>query len=84
MRDIETEELIEDQQQVAHQLKAKDQPIPQQIRELEAASTGLREKLLVAKQQLVGGGRPQPRRSPARRQVGSWSPGHFLDDHLVT
>ena len=56
MRDIETEELIEDQQQ--------------RIRELEASTTGLREKLLVAKQQLVGGGRGAPgglRRSPARR-----------------
>merc|ERR1719412_3265656 len=56
MRDIETEELIEDQQQ--------------RIRELEASNTGLREKLMVAKQQLVGSSTrpPAARRSPARRQ----------------
>ena len=38
-RDIETEELIEDQQQ--------------KIRELERQTTHLKEKLLVAKQQLL-------------------------------
>ena len=38
-RDIETEELIEDQQQ--------------KIRELERQTTNLKEKLLVAKQQLL-------------------------------
>ena len=55
LRDIETEELIEDQQQ--------------RIRELEQHNTGLKEKLLVAKNQLVGVGRggQGPRRSPARR-----------------
>ena len=42
----------------------------QRIRELEAGNTGLREKLMVAKQQLVGtGNKPPTRRSPARRQV---------------
>ena len=43
----------------------------QRIRELEASNTGLREKLMVAKQQLVGSGSrpPAARRSPARRQV---------------
>ena len=40
VRDIETEELIEDQQQ--------------RIRELDQENKGLKEKLLVAKNQLMG------------------------------
>ena len=54
IRDVETEELIEDQQQ--------------RIRELDQENKGLKEKLLVAKNQLVGANnRPSSRRSPARR-----------------
>ena len=53
VRDIETEELIEDQQQ--------------RIREVEQENKGLREKLLVTKNQLVGTARQQARRSPAKR-----------------
>ena len=49
-RDVETEELIEDQQQ--------------QIRELERQSQHLKEKLLVAKQQLLGPGGGKPKRQP--------------------
>ena len=60
LRDIETEELIEDQQQ--------------RIRELEQQNTGLREKLLVAKNQLVGTNRQQNRRSPARRPLPPRAP----------
>ena len=77
IRDIETEELIEDQQQVSQytlynfrnlwQNIAANPGAPgwkhnftisqfQRIRELEAGTTGLREKLLVAKQQLLGCG----------------------------
>ena len=54
IRDIETEELIEDQQQVSHSPSLlKFHKKMQRIRELEAGNTGLREKLMVAKQQLV-------------------------------
>ena len=76
MRDIETEELIEDQQQVrlSHHSHQTIFFNLQRIRELEASNTGLREKLMVAKQQLVGAGSrpPAARRSPARRQVRWW------------
>jgi len=60
LRDIETEELIEDQQQ--------------RIRELEQQNTGLKERLLVAKNQLVGTNRQQNRRSPARRPLPPRAP----------
>ena len=53
VRDIETEELIEDQQQ--------------RIREVEKENKGLKEKLLVAKNQLLGTAKQPTRRSPARR-----------------
>ena len=47
---METEELIEDQQQ--------------QIRELERQAQHLKEKLLVAKQQLLGPGGGKPPKRP--------------------
>ena len=61
VRDIETEELIEDQQQ--------------RIREVEQENKGLREKLLVAKNQLVGTARQPARRSPAKRGGGGGGGG---------
>ena len=63
IRDIETEELIEDQQQ--------------RIRELDQENKGLKEKLLVAKNQLVGTSRPASRRSPARRPLPPRAPSHM-------
>ena len=62
MRDIETEELIEDQQQ--------------RIRELDQENKGLKEKLLVAKSQLMGSNRQSVRRSPARRPLPPRAPSH--------
>ena len=71
MRDIETEELIEDQQQ--------------RIRELDQENKGLKEKLLVAKNQLVGAHRPSSRRSPARRPptLPPRAPSHLSHSGLV-
>ena len=63
VRDIETEELIEDQQQ--------------RIREVEQENKGLKEKLLVTKNQLVGTARQPARRSPAKRGMPPKTPSHL-------
>ncbi|XP_023329673.1 protein fantom [Eurytemora carolleeae] len=75
IRDIETEELIEDQQQ--------------RIRELEQQNGGLREKLMVARNQIVGKpvrrhtpSTPLPPRAPSAQgyvpasPVPGYGPGH--------
>lgn len=56
-RDIETEELIEDQQH--------------KIRELERQSTQLKEKLLVARQQIIGPGGQVPQSKGAAAGGGA-------------